>query len=300
MVDIKIIANNKDVSKLISNNLISLTLVDEIGISADEVTLKVRNDFKRPKYADEIKIFINGIYYGIYIVQTTTKTQNELIIKATATNFTNSLKKKKTRSFENIKACELIAKIATENNLNYKCDIDFTFKHLAQTNESDLNLLTRLAKQLNAQFNIKNNTIIFIKTKQENENLPKFTIDIKEAITYSIKHNAKKIYKSTKAIYHDTKENKIKQISYLTGEPQFILQDTFKNEAEAYKTAKSYYELLNKGSITGFVTIPPKEIRAGGILILTGFSEDDGEYSIKRVTHNLSGSGYTMRVEFER
>jgi phage protein D len=36
MVDIKIIANNKDVSKLISNNLISLTLVDEIGISADE------------------------------------------------------------------------------------------------------------------------------------------------------------------------------------------------------------------------------------------------------------------------
>ena len=77
MVDIKIIANNKDVSKLISNNLISLTLIDEIGISADEVTLKVRNDFKRPKYADEIKIFINGIYYGIYNVQTTTKTHNE-------------------------------------------------------------------------------------------------------------------------------------------------------------------------------------------------------------------------------
>jgi len=184
--------------------------------------------------------------------------------------------------------------------LQYKCDIDFTFKHLAQTDESDLNLLVRLAKQLNAQFNIKNNKIIFIKTKQENENLPKFTIDIKEVINYSIKHNAKTIYNSVRVTYHDTKENKQKEVIYENGEPQFIIQDSFKNEAEAYKTAKSYYEMLNKGSITGNVSIPGKEIRAGGILTLTGFGEDDGEYSIKRVTHNLSSSGYINRVEFEK
>ena len=58
--------------------------------------------------------------------------------------------------------------------------------------------------------------------------------------------------------------------------------------------------MLNKGSITGNVAIQGKEIRAGGILVLSGFGEDDGEYSIKKVTHNLSGSGYTVRVEFEK
>jgi len=300
MVDFKIVANNKDVTETIQKNLISLSLIDEIGISADEVTIKVRNDFKRPNYGDELKVWIQDKYYGIYIIQTTTRTQSDLTIKATATNFTNSLKKKKNRSFENIKVCEIIAKIAVENNLQYKCDIDFTFKHLAQTDESDLNLLVRLAKQLNAQFNIKNNKIIFIKTKQENENLPKFTIDIKEVINYSIKHNAKTIYNSVRVTYHDTKENKQKEVIYGNGEPQFIIQDSFKNEAEAYKTAKSYYEMLNKGSITGNVSIPGKEIRAGGILTLTGFGKDDGEYSIKRVTHNLSSSGYINRVEFEK
>jgi len=300
MVNFKVIANNKDVTETISKNLISLSLIDEIGISADEVTIKVKNDFKRPKYGDELKIFIQGKYYGIYIVQTTTKTQSDLTIKATATNFTNSLKKKHNRSFENIKVCELISKFASENNLEYKCDIDFTFRHLAQTDESDLNLLVRLSKQLNAQFNIKNNKIIFIKTKQENENLPKFNIDIKEAINYSIKYNAKIIYNSVRAIYHNTKENKQKEIIYGSGEPQFVIQDSFKNEAEAYKRAKSYYEILNKGSVTGNITIPGKEVRAGGILVLSGFNEDDGEYSIKRVTHNLSASGYVVRVEFEK
>jgi phage protein D len=299
MVNFKIVANNKDITETIQKNLISLSLVDEIGVSADEVTIKVRNDFKRPKYGDELKVWIQDKYYGIYIVQTTTRTQSELTIKATATNFTNSFKKKKNRSFENIKVCELIAKIAAENGLQYKCDIDFTFKHLAQTDESDLNLLVRLAKQLNAQFNIKNNTIIFIKTKQENESLPKFYIDIKETISYSIKHNAKTVYKSVKAIWHDSKENKQKEVTYLSGEPQFILQDSFKSEAEAYRTAKSYFEMLNKGSVTGSISIPGKEVRAGGILELTGFGEDDGEYSIKRVIHSLSGSGYTVRVEFE-
>jgi len=300
MVNFKIIANNKDITETISKNLISLSLIDEIGISADEVTIKVKNDFKKPKYGDELKIFIQGKYYGIYIVQTTIKTQSDLTIKATATNFTNSLKKKHNRSFENIKVCELISKLANENNLEYKCDIDFTFKHLAQTDESDLNLLVRLSKQLNAQFNIKNNKIIFIKTKQENENLPKFNIDIKEAINYSIKYNAKIIYNSVRAIYHNTKENKQKEIIYGSGEPQFVIQDSFKNEAEAYKRAKSYYEMLNKGSVTGNVTIPGKEVRAGGILVLSGFNKDDGEYSIKRVTHNLNGSEYTVRIEFEK
>jgi len=299
MVNFKIVANDKDVTETIQKNLISLSLVDEVGVSADEVTIKVRNDFKRPKYGDELKVWIQDKYYGIYIVQTTTRTQSDLTIKATATNFTNSLKKKYNRSFENIKVCELIAKLAAENGLEHKCDIDFTFKHLAQTDESDLNLLVRIAKQLNAQFNIKNNTIIFIKTKQENESLPKFIIDIKEAISYLIKHNAKTVYKSVKAVWHDSKENKQKEVTYLSGEPQFILQDSFKNEAEAYKTAKSYFEMLNKGSVTGNISIPGKEIRAGGVLTLTGFGEDDGEYSIKRVNHNLSASGYTVRVEFE-
>jgi hypothetical protein len=40
-------------------------------------------------------------------------------------------------------------------------------------------------------------------------------------------------------------------------------------------------------------------IIAGTTLKLKNFGEDDVEYSIKSVTHNLNGSGYVCRVEFE-
>ena len=298
-MNFRIEANGYDVTQKLMRHLLSLRLIDEIGISADEVSIKVTNQFKRPKYGDEIKVWIAGAYYGLFIVQTTTKTHTDLTIKATATNFTNTLKKKHNRSFENIKICELIAKIAAENSLRYKCDGDFLFRHLAQTNESDLNLLARVAKDLGAQFNIKNDTIIFLKHKEENTALPKFHIDKKEVLSYSIKHNAKTIYKSIKAIWHDTKTNRQKEISYRSGEPQYILRSSFNNEAEAFKKAKALYQTLNRGSVNGDLTIPGKEIRAGGVLVLRNFGEDDGEYSIKRVVHTIDSSGYRARVEFE-
>jgi len=111
MVDFKIVANNKDVTETIQKNLISLSLTDEIGISADEVTIKVRNDFKRPNYGDELKVWIQDKYYGIYIIQTTTRTQSDLTIKATATNFTNSLKKKKTEALKISKYVRLLQRL---------------------------------------------------------------------------------------------------------------------------------------------------------------------------------------------
>ena len=301
--DFKIEVNGKDVTENIRKHLVNLTFKDETADESDEITLTFDNLYKRPKYDDEIKLYLGyketGLYYcGAFLVQTTEKTQNFLRVKATSANFTVNLKKKHNRSFENLTLKELVKKIAKENSLNFKCDFeDVFFKHLAQTEESDLNLLNRIAKMYNATFNVKNNTIIFLK-KQKSENLPVFEIDRNNVNSYSIKYANKTLYKSVKAIYHDTKENKQKESIFGNGEPQYILQDSFKDENEALKRAEGILNLLNSGIVSGNLTINGMNIIAGAKLKITGFGEDDGEYSIKRVTHNLSGSGYTVRVEF--
>lgn len=303
--DFKIEVNGKDVTDNIKKHLVSLSLKDEAGNQTDELNLVFDNLYKRPEYEDIIKIYLgykeSGLYYcGAFLVQTTEKNQNSLRVRATSTNFTIDLKKKHNRSFENITLCDLVKKLADENNLNYKCDFkDVYFKHLAQTNESDLNLLNRLANMYHATFNIKNNTIIFIK-KSNNETLPVFEIKKDKVENYSIKYANKTLYKSVKVIYHNTKENKQKTIIYKSGEPQYILQDSFKDENEALKRAEGILNLLNAGIISGNLTITGRNIIAGAKLKLNGFGEDDGECSIKRVTHNLSGSGYTVKVEFEK
>jgi phage protein D len=302
--DFKVEVNGKDVTANVKRHLASLSLKDEAGDATDELTLTFDNLYKRPKYEDKIKIWLGykeiGLYFcGTFLVQTTEKTQTSLRVRATSVNFTTQIKKKHNISYENISLCNLVKKIAQKNGLKYKCDFkDVFFKHLSQTNESDLNLLNRIAKMYNATFNIKNDTIIFIK-KESNSDLPVFEIDKKNVSSYSIKYANKTLYKSVKATWHDTKENKVKEVIFGRGEPQYVLQDTFKDENEALKRAEGILSFLNSGIVSGNVVIEGMNIIAGGKLKLMDFGEDDGEYSIKRVTHNLSGSGYTVRVEFE-
>jgi len=296
MVDFEIAPLNEKAKKA----LVSLELTDEIGTNSDELTLNFPNDFKRPGYGDELTVTIDGHYYGIFVVQTTNKTNRGLSVKATATNFTKSLKEKRNRSFEKIKLCAIVSKIAREHGLETKCDFDIFLNYESQTNESDLHFLHRLADKFNAQFNIKDNKIIFLKHKEENKSLPRFLVKNDEVMSYSLKHKAKTIYKSVTAKWQDTKENITKSITVGSGKPCYELQDSFKDESEANIRAKALLERLNRGSIEGSVVLPGREIRAGGILILSGFGDDDGEYSIKKVTHTINGNGYTVKVDFEK
>ena len=302
--DFKVEVNGSDVTDVLKKHQAAITLKDESGDAADELSLEFNALFMRPAYQDEIKLWLgykeSGLYFcGLFRVQTTQKTQNALSVRATSSDFSTTLKKKHTRSFENITLCDLLKKIATQNNLKSKCDIDGVFfKHLAQTNESDLNLLQRLSKIYNATFNIKNNTLLFVKKQKEDEEIT-FTIPSDDAKSYSIKHANKTLYKSVKAMWHDTKENKHKELTYKNGEPQYILQANFKDEAEALKRAEATLQLLNAATISGSLTITGRNIVAGGVLKLVGFGEDDGKYTIKRVSHTLSSSGYVCRIDFE-
>lgn len=302
--DFKIVVNGNDVTETLKKHQARITFKDEAGDVADELNLEFDALFKRPSYKDEIKLYLgykeSGLYYcGVFLVQTTQKTQNALTVRATSTDFSMTLKKKHTRSFENVSLVELVNKIAGENGLKSRCDYDdVSFKHLAQTNESDLHLLQRVATMYHATFNIKNDTLLFL-TKRTKEKLPTFTITQKDAKSHSIKHANKTLYKSVKSIWHDTKTNSKKEIVYKNGEPQYILQASFKDENEARQRAKGMYEMLNAATISGSVSVTGRNIIAGGILNLTGFGEDDGKYNIKRVTHTLGTGGYTVRVEFE-
>ena len=295
--DFKIEVNGKDKTSDIKKHIKSISLKDESDSKSDNLTLNFDNLFKRPAYNDEIKIWLgytDELYFcGTFLVQTTTKNQTSISVSATSVDFLDK-KDKKNESYENIKVCDLVKKLADRNGLNCKCNIDGFFKHIAQTNESDTSFLNRIAKMFNATFNIKNNTIIFL---DKQDDLPTFEVKKDEVSNYSIKYANKTLYKSVRAIWHDTKENKLKSAVFGDGEPEFQAQDIFKDENEARNRAKGILSFLNMGIKTGNLTIPGRNIIAGGILKLSGFGEDDGEYTINSVSHSVSDK-YTVRVVF--
>ena len=305
----KLLANDKDVTAELQKEIISISFKDEANEQADELTIKVSGEFVRPNYEDELKLYLGYgtdlSYCGLFVVQTTTRESNDtLSISATGVNFSNVLKEKRDITYEKISIKGICSQIADRNVLKLKSDFDdVSILSIAQSSESDLHFLNRLAADYNAIFNIKNGTLIFthkIKENKKNEDLPAYTLSADEVSSISIKHSNKTLYKSCKSIWHDTQENTTKEIIVGAGEPVLINKGNFKNAAEAKLKAQAKLERAVQGLVTGSLSTAGEIIFAGGILNLEDTLEDDGEYQIKSVNHNFSSNGWQINLEFER
>ena len=303
----KVEANGSDVTAQLQKDLNSISFSDEDGNQSDEITIKVAGSFARPKYQDEIKLWLGyeevGLFYcGLFKVQSTERDKYSLSISATGADFSSALKQKRDTSYEKVSLKDVARIVANRHELKLKSDFDDLFMpHLSQTNESDLHMMKRLAKDYNGIFSIKNGTLVFLKRIKENmasDKLPVFEIDVSECDSYSIKHSDKTIYGACEASWHDTRENKMLSITVGNGTPVLKLKGNFKTPAEAKAKAEAKLQSANRGSKSGTITMHGREIYAGGMLKLTGAGEDDGEYSIKSVNHTYD-SGWQMSIEIE-
>ena len=304
----RLIANDTDVTEHLIKNLKSISFHDEDGIKADKLDITVFGDFKRPKYKDELKLYLGyeeenkEFYCGLFIVQNTTAyNDGTLSISATATDFNASLKVLKNTSYEAMSVKEIVEQIAAAHDLKSKCDFDdIYFPYIAQTNESDISFLLRIAKEFHAVYSIKNNTIIFLR-QDEKSILPTVTIDANECSgnTPIIKNSNKTYYKSVSLKYQDTKANEIKTIQVGTEEPIYNIQDTFIDSANLESKVKAKLQKLNKGIKSGSFKIYGFGIYARSKLkFLNIKKEDDITYHIDKIVHTLDSNGWNMRVEF--
>ena len=303
----KLEANGADITESLQKNTVSISFSDEDGNQSDEITIKVAGDFKRPKYQDELKLWLgykeSSLFYcGLFKVQSTERDNYSLTINASGADFSSALKQKRETSYEKVSLKDVAKIIADRHSLKLKSDFDDMFlPHLSQTNESDLHMMKRLSSDYNAIFSIKNGTLIFLKRIKENmasKELPVFEIDISECESYSIKHSDKTIYGACEASWQDTKANKVQSITVGNGTPILKINGNFKTAVEAQSKAEAKLQNANRGSKSGTISMYGREIYAGGELKLSGAGEDDGEYSIKSVNHTFD-SGWKMSIEIE-
>lgn len=303
----RLIANDNDVTDHITKNLKSITFNDEDGLKSDKIDIAIYGDFKRPQYKDELKLYLyymeqsREFYCGIFIVQNSTrnKKDNSITISATATNFSNSLKELKNRSYKKLSMKSIVSQIASEQNLKYKCDFDDVFyPYKAQTNESDIAFLGRMAKDLNAVYSIKNDTVIF-QRQDEKSTLKTVIINANNCDGLTIKNSNKTYYKSVTCKYQNTKENKIQTIIIGDEKPSYQIQETFTDKSNLEVQAKAKLTQLNKGIKSGSLKIDGFAIYARSKLrFLNIKKEDDVTYHIETISHTLDDNGWNMNLTF--
>ena len=297
MVTIVCIAKGNNISLELMANLISLNIMDYAGTKADTLSITLTNAIKRPKAEDDIKIWIDGVFYGTFLVEkTVTNHLNELTIEATSANFSQSLKVKRNRSSKDTDLHSIIKKIAVANKLKTKIDFtNISFTNIIQEKESDLHFLNRLATKYDAIFSIKNDTLIFLKRDAE---FPSFIVDLNDCFPWSIEHISREKYSSCKVIWRDTKANGTKSIIVGEGEPILTKDGSFVSEEEAQLVGKAELAKSKRGEKKGSFNKRGEYISAGSQIVIISSVQDNGNYTVESVSTTVSVEGFRIDVAF--
>lgn len=218
-------ANAKDISTLISDRLESLTLTDSRGFEADQLDLVLDDAdglLALPSRGAILSLSFGWqgeplVYKGEYTVDEVehSGSPDKVTIRARAADLRGSLMNRYERSFHKKTIGEIVAKIAEENQL--KPLVDEALKsvqidHLDQTNESSINLLTRLAEKYDAIATVKNGNLLFITAgtgkSASGKLLPKIRITRADGDSHRFSIAEGDNYKAVKAYWHDTDTGK--------------------------------------------------------------------------------------------
>mgnify|MGYP003607321790 FL=1 len=170
----KIVVNGVDIGGLVQTRLMRLTITDNRGIEADTVEIELSDHDGSlgipPKGAD-MEIWIGWsneglVYKGKYTIKEREHSgvPDVLTIRGASADLKATFKKKKERSFDNKTIADIINTIASEQNLKaiiHDSLGQITLAHIDQ-NESDANLITRIADEHDAIATVKNGYLLFM------------------------------------------------------------------------------------------------------------------------------------------
>lgn len=218
------------------------------------------------------------------------------------------LKAQKTRSFDNIAIGALVDKLAGENGLQAATGSDYAglvLPHVDQVNESDMNLLTRIAADHGAIFKVADGRMLFVKQGEaktaSGKAMPEVTIT-EDMCTpdWRVEISERTAYGAVIAQWRDGDNAALKEVKVGDGEPVFTIRKPFATEAAAKAGAQAKKDDLARGTGKATLTLAYgiPSICAETPLNLSGFDpEADGKWIAVKVSHTLSGSGLTTTIE---
>lgn len=312
----RITLNGKDVTTNWESVLVSITVTDEAGLTADtcEAVFDNRELFTAPPIGGELKVWLgyepSPKYVGSYTVDSWTKEGpiKTLTVSASAADFTSELKAAKTRSHHDTTVGDIVRQIGGEHGLSTLVDGDLSSRpiaHIDQQTESDLGFLSRLAKRQGATFKLADGKILFVKKGSKKlasgRDKPQIALKPGDVSTWTGSSGERGDYKAVKAAYMDHPAGKRTYVTAGSGTPCHRDKRLYGSKSEAQAAAAATLGDLQRGKRSFEFDGPGNpDLFAEAIVSPKGFDPDvDGDYLVKTVTHSFSGTGYRTNVTAE-
>lgn len=313
--------NGTDITPTVNARLIDLTLTECRGEEADQLDLRLSDHDGKleipPKGATvELAIGWVGqqlIEKGSYLVDEVEHTgaPDVLSIRARSATLDDALRNRRDQSWHNVTLGAILTTIAKRNSVTTRIDAKLgakAIKHIDQTNESDANFVTRLAKLYDAVATAKNGTLIFLPingtTDSKGRSLPTITLTRAAGDQHRYAATNRDTYSGVRAYYHDPKKSKrVGVLVGLSGNAK-RLRESYANEADARAAAQAEWNRIQRRAATLDYTlaIGRPDLMPQSPVTVAGFKKsiDETKWLVVRITHTIeTNGGFTTRAEFE-
>lgn len=315
--DFSILANREDITTTLRSRLLQLRVSDEAGIQADtgEIVLDDRDyRIEWPKHGAELQMSLGYRGQplrplGSYVVDEVTYhgPPNTLTIRAKAADMIASLKAPKVREWSQLSIGKIVEQIAAEHQLQPKVSASkasMVIPHIDQTDESDLHLLTRLAKQVDAVAKPANGYLLFVNKGEvkaaSGQTLPTVTIASHHILQHRLTQADRGKYSSVRTYWHNTDTATCMAAMSGGGEPIYTVRDPYPDAKQAADAGYAKLTQLQRGQASLSLTlIGNTQLQAEGLITVSGLRHPiNGDWLVQRVHHQLDANqGFTTQVE---
>lgn len=323
-----ITADQVDITAAIASRFISLTLTDAVGMESDmlEITLADNNPLAPiaiPPTGAELQLSLGydgmNLPMGLFVCDEVELAgwPGEMVIRARAATYDKSkggksdLQTQKTRSWpKGTKLGDMVAKIAKEHGMEPAVAASLKFivlPHTDQADESDINLLLRLAKKYDAVVKPANGKLVLAKRGESKsvsgETLASVALVPTDCTAWRMVLAKRETAGMVVAYWHAVKQAKRNEVKVGKGEPVRRLKQYYPTQEMALAAARAELSKRERGEQTVALTCTGSPLIAAECpLTLAAFRPGvDGEWLISRVTHRLDASGgYVCDLEAEK
>lgn len=318
----RLLVNGTDIGPIVQDRFISLTITDNRGIESDSLEIELSDHdglLDIPPKGVEIEAWIGWsnsglVYKGKYIVKERTHTGpiDVLSLRAESADLKATFKKKKERSFDNKTIADIIQTIATEQGLDARINEELgqiVLAHIDQ-NESDANLITRIALEHDAIATVKNGCLLFMPAGSgktfKGSVLPDtiITRNTGDTHTFSDTNGGDEVSGVT-AYYYDSEKAKKQKITIgMSDENTREIRHIQRDKKTAEYIAQAEYNRVKSNTATFSFKLAKgnPELIPEMPLMFSGFKSliDEIIWLGTKVKHQLDASGgYTTDVDAE-
>ncbi len=317
----RITLGGKDITATVNPRLVSLVLSQCRGDEADQLDLTLDDTDGRlelPRTGVEFSLAIG--WAGADLTPKGTFTVDEVEhsgapdqvqIRARSADLRAGLRNRAEQSWHDTTLGTVAQTIARRNGLQARIDSGLAstpIAHVDQTNESDINFLSRLARRHDAVATVKADRLVLLPINGSRSGsgaaLPAISLTRSSGDQHRYHMADRDAYTGVRAYWHDT--TRAKQRSVLVGQSGNAkrLREGHATEADARAAAEAEWQRIQRGAATFELTLATgiASLDAQVPLAVSGFKpEIDGtDWLVTKVTHTIADGGFITRLEAER